>query len=71
MKISLKVLEDSMMGTFALRFGEKHSVWCISLSVHVHCIHCIYEHSGVDSNNKLDTFCTFTSGKQIICTVND
>ena len=48
------------LGPFALRIGEKHSVWRISLlcKVYVHCIHCVYGHSGVDSKDKPYTFCT-------------
>ena len=44
------------LGPFALCIGVKHSVWCISLLVYVHRIHCVYGHSGVDSKDKLYTF---------------
>ena len=46
------------LGPFALRIGKKHSVWCISLSVYVHCIHYVYGHSDFNSKGKLYTFST-------------
>ena len=44
--VSLRKLDP-----FDLRICEKHAVWYISLSckVYVHCIHCVYGQSGVDS----------------------
>ena len=44
------------LGPFALRIGEIHTVWCISLSVYVHYIHCVYGHSGVECKDYLYTF---------------
>ena len=48
------------LGPFALRIGEKaqFGVYPFQCKVYVHCIHCVYGHSGVDSKDKFYTFCT-------------
>ena len=37
-------------------------VYPFQCKVYVHCIHCVYGHSGVDSKDKLYTFCTLCLG---------
>ena len=51
------------LGPFALRIGEmvkntQFGVYPFRCKVYVHCICCVYGHSGVDSKGKLYTFCT-------------
>ena len=48
------------MVPFASRIGEKHQfgVYPFQCKVYVHCIHCAYGDSGVDSKDKLYSFCT-------------
>ena len=48
------------LGPFALHIGEKtqFGIYPFRCMVYVHCIHCVYGHSGVDSKDKLFTFCT-------------
>ena len=49
------------LGLFALRTGKKNTqvgVYPFQCKVYVHCIHCVYSHSGVDSKDKLYTLCT-------------
>ena len=41
------LVRNSQFGVYPFRF-----------KVYVHCIHCVYEHSGVDSKDKLYNFCT-------------
>ena len=47
-----------VLGPFASLIGEKlFGVYPFKCKVYVHCIHCLYGHSGVDSKDKLYTFC--------------
>ena len=50
------------LGPFALRIGEntQFGVYPFRCKVYVHCIHCVYGHSGVDSKDKLYMFCTLS-----------
>ena len=48
------------LGPFALQLvkNTQFGVYPFRFKVYVHCIHCVYGHSGVDSKDKLYTFCT-------------
>ena len=45
------------LGPFALRIAQ-FGVYPFRCKVYVYCIQCVYGHSGVDSKDKLYTFCT-------------
>ena len=38
--------------------NTQFGVYPFRCKVYVHCIHCVYKHNGVDSKDKLYTFCT-------------
>ena len=49
------------LGPFCLTYWQKNTqvgVYPFRCKVYVHCVHCVYGHSGVDSKDKLYTICT-------------
>ena len=47
------------LGPFALLVrNTQFGVYPFLCKVYMHCIYCVYGHSGVDRNNKFFTFCT-------------